>query len=49
MDEKTVQFDYSDEEYEQIKKDWEKAVNRLADDSDNDSIDHFSVRKEGSR
>lgn len=34
MDEKKVQFDYSDEEYEQMKKEWEKAINPVVNDSD---------------
>lgn len=35
MDEKKALFDYSDEEYEQMKKEWEEAMNLLVDDSDN--------------
>lgn len=34
MDKKEVKFDYSDEEYEQIKEEWEKAINSVVDDSD---------------
>lgn len=34
MDKKEVKFDYSDEEYEQIKEKWEKAINSVVEDSD---------------
>ncbi len=35
MDEKNVQFDYSDEEYEQMKKDWEKSIDLLVHSDNN--------------
>ncbi len=34
MEEKKVQFDYSDEEYEEMKKEWEKAISPKVDDSE---------------